>query len=94
MEVKTPEIDAIMRAVGVFKSQTGLARAINKQINDPDNPDKVKQGHVWHWLNKSGRVPSEYALVVQTITTNKGEPVTVHELRPDVFGPAEKKAVA
>ena len=94
MDSETPEIKAILRAVGVLKSQSGLARAINKQLNDPENPNKVKQGHVWHWLNKSGRVPSEYALVIRTITTEKGDPVTVHELRPDVFGPAEEEAAA
>jgi len=82
----SPEVDAILRAVRAFKSQSALARAINCQINDPENPNKIKQGHVWHWMHRSGRVPSQYAMTIQTITAKKGAVVTVHELRPDVFG--------
>ncbi len=43
----------------------------------------VKQGHVWHWLNKSHRVPADYVLTIEAAT---GGAVTRHELRPDIFG--------
>lgn len=37
------------------------------------------------WVKK-GRAPSERCLILQEATKAKGNEVTVHELRPDVFG--------
>ncbi len=63
---------ALQRAVEKAGGQSALARACG-----------VKQGHVWHWLNKSLRVPAEHALAVEVAT---GGAVSRHELRPDIFG--------
>lgn len=78
---------ALEAAVDMFRTQTAFAKAISAHV---EKPGGIKQGHVWHWLNKSFRVPSKYALPVQAITAEKGNPITVHDLRPDVFGVAKK----
>jgi DNA-binding transcriptional regulator YdaS (Cro superfamily) len=66
------EVAALSRAIEKLGGQSALARACG-----------VKQGHVWHWLNKSHSVPANYVLVVEAAT---GGAVTRHELRPDIFG--------
>ena len=68
----TKEVVALSRAIEKLGGQSALARAC-----------KVKQGHVWHWLNKSRRVPADYALTIEAAT---GGTVTRQELRPDLFG--------
>lgn len=70
--METNETLALRRAVEKVGGQSALARACG-----------VKQGHVWHWLNKSLRVPAEHVLAVEAAT--KGG-VSRHELRPDIFG--------
>lgn len=68
----TNEVVALSRAIEKLGGQSALARACG-----------VKQGHVWHWLNKSRSVPANYVLTIETAT---GGAVTRHELRPDIFG--------
>lgn len=68
------EMRALKRAIDKAGGQSALARACG-----------VKQGHVWHWLNKSRRVPAEQALAVEAAT---GGAVTRYELRPDIFDSA------
>ncbi|MBI5910370.1 MAG: helix-turn-helix domain-containing protein [Betaproteobacteria bacterium] len=70
--METKEAQALRRAVEKAGGQSALARACG-----------VKQGHVWHWINKSLRVPAEHVLSVEAAT---GGTVTRHELRPDIFG--------
>jgi DNA-binding transcriptional regulator YdaS (Cro superfamily) len=65
---------ALRRAVEQMGGQSALARVCG-----------VKQGHVWHWLNKSLRVPAEHVLAVESAT---GGAVSRQELRPDIFGDA------
>lgn len=68
----TREVVALSRAIEKLGGQSALARACG-----------VKQGHVWHWLNKSRSVPADYVLTIEAAT---GGTVTRHELRPDIFG--------
>lgn len=63
---------ALSRAIEKLGGQSALARACG-----------VKQGHVWHWLNKSHSVPGDYVLAIEAAT---GGAVTRYELRPDIFG--------
>lgn len=65
------ELTALQRAVKLVGGQSALARAV-----------KVRQGHVWSWLNRSKRVPPEYAMKVEAATGGK---VSKHELRPDLY---------
>lgn len=74
----TKEVVALSRAIEKLGSQSALARACG-----------IKQGHVWHWLNKSRSVPADYVLTIEEAT---GGAVTRHELRPDIFGkPADSQ---
>jgi len=66
-----PSRHAFERAVEIVGGQSALARALG-----------VKQGHVWHWLNKSGRCPAEHVLTVETATSGA---VSRHQLRPDLY---------
>lgn len=68
----TREVVALSRAIEKLGGQSALARACG-----------VKQGHVWHWLNKSRSVPGDYVLTIEAAT---GGAVTRYELRPDIFG--------
>lgn len=68
--------------------QAGVARACG---------NKVRQGHVWKWLNlaKCEVPPAEYVLSIERampIDDETGEPsVTRHDLRPDIY-PLESAA--
>lgn len=68
---------ALQKAVTILGSQSALAKAIGK-----------RQGHVWHWLNKGGKVPAEAVLPIERATNGA---VTRHELRPDLY-PEERGA--
>jgi DNA-binding transcriptional regulator YdaS (Cro superfamily) len=62
--------NALRRAYKAFdESQSAMARALG-----------VTQPTIWHWLNKSKRVPAEFALKVEELTG-----VSRHDLRPDLY---------
>ena len=63
---------ALKRAIAEAGGQSALARACG-----------VKQGHVWHWLNKSLRAPAEQVLAIEAAA---GGAVSRYELRPDIYG--------
>ncbi|WP_418610198.1 helix-turn-helix domain-containing protein [Gluconobacter cerinus] len=58
-------------AIDICGGQSALARAIGK-----------KQGHIWWWLSRSGRVPAEQVIAIEKATQGR---VTRHELRPDIY---------
>lgn len=70
--MNTKNIVALNRAIEFLGGQSALARACG-----------VKQGHVWHWLNKSRKVPADYVLTIEAATNGA---VSRYELRPDIFG--------
>lgn len=49
------ELEALQEAIDRAGGQTALARLIG---------GKVRQGHVWYWLNVSQRLPPKHAPVV------------------------------
>ena len=59
------------QAISILGGQSALARACG-----------VKQGHVWHWLNKSGKCPAEHVITIEEATSGK---VTRQQLRPDLY---------
>ena len=65
------EMQALRRAIEFAGGQSALARLLG-----------LKQGHVWHWLNKSKRVPAEQVIPIEQVT---GCLVRRYELRPDLF---------
>lgn len=74
----TPERAAIEKAISIIGGTMATARALN-----------IKPPSVSRWLSK-GKAPADRCLALQKLT---GGVVTVHDLRPDVFGPkpARKK---
>ena len=73
------ELSALEKAVQLAGGQTALAKTVD-----------VKQGHVWWWLNKSGKAPAEKCIDIERATNGA---VTRHELRPDIY-PIEPGAAA
>jgi DNA-binding transcriptional regulator YdaS (Cro superfamily) len=69
---------ALTRAVANAGGQSALGRKCG-----------VKQGHVWHWLNRSRRVPAGQVLNVERETG-----VPRQALRPDLYPPEEGIAAA
>lgn len=63
------------------KSQVALAEKLTEKIADT-NGKRVRQGHVWSWLYRSGKTPPEYCVAIEEIVNGD---VKCHELRPDVF---------
>jgi len=60
--------------------QTELANKINAEIGIP----KIKQQHIWVWLNKSRKgVPAEYCRIIEKILCGR---VKASQLRPDIYG--------
>ncbi len=74
---------AIKEAVDKAGSQVALADAISRAVGEPG---KVKQQHVWWWLNKSGKVPPVYARHVERLYD-----IPRHRLNPEVY-PEEEYA--
>ena len=70
--------EALQEAVRKARGQTGLARICDAAAEARD----IRQGHVWGWLHKQGRLPAEFCLVVEEATG-----ISRHRLRPDIFGP-------
>ena len=79
-KIDHPTRHHLERAIHIAGGQSALARACN-----------VKQGHVWNWLNKSGKCPAEHVLGVEEATGGK---VTRHQLRSDLYPATESEPVA
>ena len=65
---------ALQKAVELAGGQAELARLIG---------GKVRQAHIWNWLNRDQRIPAERAIQVEVAVERK---VTREQLRPDIFG--------
>lgn len=80
----TPQMKALARAVEIAGSQAELARRVAKHSKN----DKVRQAHVWNWLNRDFEVPADMVLAVEasTLDDTTGRPrVLRHDLRPDIY---------
>lgn len=62
---------ALEKAIHLAGGQSSLGRLCG-----------LRQGHVWNWLNREGRVPAENVLVVCAVVDWQ---ITPHELRPDIY---------
>lgn len=63
--------EAIKKAGG----QAALARVLAQRTGRP-----IRQGHIWAWINRSGRVPPELVLAIESVTG-----VSRSDLRPDLY---------
>ena len=75
---RKPLNEPLLRAVKVMRFQRTLAVAIG-----------VKQQNIWSWLYESGVVPAEHVLLIETVTRDKGDLVSRHDLRPDIYPKSE-----
>ncbi|HET9680334.1 MAG TPA: Cro/CI family transcriptional regulator [Gammaproteobacteria bacterium] len=75
------KLNPLLSAIKHCGGQTELARAVSEISNKP-----VGQAAVSQWLHS--RVPAERCIAIQEITDGK---ITVHQLRPDVFGSVPAK---
>jgi DNA-binding transcriptional regulator YdaS (Cro superfamily) len=69
-------LEALQKAVRVAGGQAALAKAIG-----------VKPQHVWNWLNRDKRAASNKCAAIEAATQARGDTVSRHHLRADVFGP-------
>lgn len=71
-------MDALRRAVAILGSQTALARVVG-----------VRPQSVSEKLSIGKRVPAEWCIPLENATRAKGETVSRHELRPDLYPPPD-----
>jgi len=79
-------MNALEKSIQIVKGQSELARRINEWLARNGKNKKIKQQHVWKWLNhKSGvpTVPNEFRLALEEITNGQ---VTAKDLSHDIYG--------
>lgn len=76
---------ALLRAIEIADgSQAELARRLREIKKNP----RIKQAHIWNWLNRDKKVPAAMVLAIETATVDeqtKQPRVQRHELRPDLY---------
>lgn len=87
--MKLTPMQALEKAVELAGSQAELAR----RLADHTKNHKIKQAHVWNWLNRDKEVPAEMAVPIEAVTPAKDGhlQVTRQQLRPDLY-PVERVA--
>jgi hypothetical protein len=79
-------VKALQRAVEIAGGQAKLANSVNERLQTrPEWRDvkRLKQAHIWAWLNRTQKVPGEYGIPIEE-AVDRG--VTRHQLCPSVFG--------
>jgi DNA-binding transcriptional regulator YdaS (Cro superfamily) len=80
-------MDALAKAVEIAGTQAELARRVAKIKKNP----RIKQAHVWNWLNRDEEVPADMVLAVEEAVAGTEESPTRYDLRPDLY-PKERVA--
>ncbi len=55
-----------------------MARGLAERTGNP-----IRQGHVWAWLHRTGKVPPELAPHIELMTATRDKPVSRQELCPE-----------
>lgn len=80
-------MNSLEKAIEILDGQSSLARGISAWLAENGcGNKKIKQQHVWRWLNHpSGipTVPAEYRLAIEEITDRR---VTCRDLSHDIYG--------
>lgn len=71
------------RAIDIAGGQAAMARKLTA------SGYKVRQAHIWKWLNHAKKLPAEAVLPIEAAVDGA---VTRFELRPDIYPPAERAA--
>lgn len=72
-------LQALEKAVRVLGGQTALAKVCSTDAA------RIKQQHVFNWLNRDKKLPEKHAVRVHRATALAGDPVYAWELCPDAF---------
>jgi DNA-binding transcriptional regulator YdaS (Cro superfamily) len=76
---------ALARAIDIVGSQAELAARLREIKKNP----RIKQAHVWNWLNRDKKVPADMVLAIEeaagTDEETKRPRVARHELRADIY---------
>ena len=88
--MSTSPIDSLRKAIDICGSQAELARRIAEYKGNP----KVRQAHVWNWLNRDQEVPAHMVIAVEQVTRAPDGSIQVSrgELRPDIYPAATERA--
>lgn len=65
------------RAIDIAGGQAAMARKLTAAGY------RVRQAHIWKWLNRAKKLPAEAVLPIEQVTEGA---VSRHDLRPDIFG--------
>lgn len=74
----------LAKAIEHCGTQAELARRVSEFKKNP----KIRQAHVWNWLNRDHAVPADMVLAVEEATSGQ---VSRHGLRPDIYPGCGKK---
>lgn len=74
---KKPCRDPLEKAVKLAGGQTQMAAKLSEVMGR-----RIRQGHVWKWLNDCPQVPAEYVLPIERVVDGA---ITRHDLRPDIY---------
>ena len=69
-------LEYLEKAVDVLGGQTAVAKVCG---------GRVRQQHVYNWLNRDLACPEKYAFKIQAATSEKGEPVYAWQLCPEAI---------
>jgi DNA-binding transcriptional regulator YdaS (Cro superfamily) len=71
-------MDSFLKIIEIHKSKSALVAALKKL-----RPlSKVQVAHISNWINRDGKIPSEWVIACCNSVHWK---VTPHELRPDIY---------
>ena len=73
--------EPLKKAITEVGSQSELARRLSDLTGK-----RIRQGHVWSWLNRTRRVPAEMAIPIERVVDGA---VTRSDLRPDLYPSSE-----
>lgn len=74
----SPGLEAFERAIEICGGQSALARGLTERTGE-----QIDQGHIWSWLHRSRRVPSEMAPHIEHLCAERGKRITREELCPE-----------
>ena len=80
-------MEALEKAIELAGSQAELSRRVAEIKKNP----RIKQAHVWNWLNRDKEVPADMVLAIEEAGAGKHGAPSRHDLRPDLY-PKERVA--
>ena len=80
--VEDPGLVALRRAIELSGGQAALAKRLDEIGQRQHPPMRCKPQNVWAWLNRDGKVPSEWARLVAEAVDFRVLPA---EVRADIY---------